>query len=76
VHSGQVHLNQARGGSSIFTEAFVGPGGVAPDRHGTEQEDLWNDRGLAQSDEGEHPYLYLDGIVASQPSREKLWNYF
>jgi Transposase, Mutator family len=42
----------------------VGHAGVALERVGPEQEDLRNDRSLAQSAiEGEHPYVYLDGIV-------------
>ena len=47
-----------------ITEALWGTR-VSPE-HGVrpQQEDLRNDRGLAQSTiEGEHPYLYLDGIV-------------
>ena len=42
----------------------MGHSGIALDGLGSEQEDLRNDRGLAQpADRGRHPYVYLDGIV-------------
>ena len=42
----------------------MGHAGVAIDGVGSEQEDLRDDRGLAQSaDRGRTPYVYLDGIV-------------
>jgi hypothetical protein len=42
----------------------VGDAGVALDGVGPEQEDLRDNRGLAQSsDRGRAPYVYLDGIV-------------
>jgi hypothetical protein len=42
----------------------VGHAGVAIDGVGAQQEDLWNDRSLAQSaDRRRASYVYLDGIV-------------
>jgi hypothetical protein len=42
----------------------VGHARVALDHVGPEQEDLWNDRSVRNRPiDGEHPYLYLDGIV-------------